>query len=208
MFSNTTFASQKTIAQCHEHIKPLHEKREIVAELDGIWGLFEKNRVLQGNSVIAINLDRKINSVLFHLEYLCDTLNGIPMNEVARFVRDGIEKKGEGGFRKELIDLGKPETEVDIWFEFARFSLQNKERSLELNSIFESIEKAKPYINSYVSIATAINNGVVDASITENTKRLAQEIDHFFETNKYMNQALTENANVPYVDINESSGGS
>ena len=159
-------------------------------------------------SLSFIDLDRKINSIIFHLKYLCDTLNGIPMNEVARYVRDGIEKKGESGFRKELIDLGKPETEIDIWFEFTRFSLKNKERSLDLDSIVNSIKRAFPFIYSYVSIAEKIDNKKFDSSIIKNVKKLSGEIDIFFISDKFMNQALTENSNIPYVDINESSGGS
>ena len=126
VFPQSSDANKSKIPICHDSIKPLHQKREGVAELDGIWGLFEKNRELQGHSVIAINLDRKVNSVIFHLQYLCDTLNGIPMNEVARYVRDGINKKGEDNFRKELIILGKNETEINIWFEFTDFSLKNE----------------------------------------------------------------------------------
>ena len=206
--SNITFANQGPISKCHSQINPLHQERDKVSKLDGIWGLFEKNSVLQGNSVLAINIDRKINSIIFHLQYLCDTLNGIPMNEVARYVRDGIEKKGENRFRKELIDLGKPETEIDIWFAFTRFSQKNKERSLDLKSITDSIKGAVPFIDSYVSIAEKINNQEIDDSITKSVEKLSTEIDNFFLADKYMNQALTENRNIPYVDINESSGGS
>ena len=206
--SNITFANQGPISKCHSQINPLHQERDKVSQLDGIWGLFEKNSVLQGNSVLAINIDRKINSIIFHLQYLCDTLNGIPMNEVARYVRDGIEEKGENRFRKELIDLGKPETEIDIWFAFTRFSQKNKERSLDLKSITDSIKGAVPFIDSYVSIAEKINNQEIDDSITKSVEKLSTEIDNFFLADKYMNQALTENKNIPYVDINESSGGS
>ena len=206
--SNVTFANQSSISKCHSQIVPLHQERDKVSQLDGIWGLFEKNSVLQGNSVLAINIDRKINSIIFHLQYLCDTLNGIPMNEVARYVRDGIEEKGENRFRKELIDLGKPETEIDIWFAFTRFSQKNKERSLYLKSITDSIKGAVPFIDSYVSIAEKINNQEIDDSIIKSLEKLSTEIDNFFLADKYMNQALTENKNIPYVDINESSGGS
>ena len=206
--SNITFANQGPISKCHSQINPLHQERDKVSQLDGIWGLFEKNSVLQGNSVLAINIDRKINSIIFHLQYLCDTLNGIPMNEVARYVRDGIEEKGENRFRKELIDLGKPETEIDIWFAFTRFSQKNKERSLDLKSITDSIKGAVPFIDSYVSIAEKINNQEIDDSIIKSVEKLSTEIDNFFLVDKYMNQALTENRNIPYVDINESSGGS
>ena len=196
------------ISKCHDFIKPLHQKRELVAELDGIWGLFEKNRDLQGHSVIAINLDKKVNSIIFHLKYLCDTLNGIPMNEVARYVQEGIHKKGEDGFRRELIILGKSEAEINIWFDFTRFSLKNKKRSLNLEFVLDSIKKSIPHINSYASLAGKIDRNEIDETIPKNVATLAHKLDSLFESDKYLNKALIENANIPYVDINESTGGS
>ena len=207
-FKVISYANTEDIPECYDQIKPLHLERERVAELDGMWGLFEKNRDLQNNSVTAINLDRKVNSIIFHLEYLCETLNGIPMNEVARYVRDGINKYGEDSFRKELIILGKSEADIKIWFEFTYFSLKNEERSLNLNTVFESIKNSAPYINLYVSLAQKINRREIDDSIVKNVSELSSKIELFFETDNYMNQALTENKNIPYVDINESSGGS
>ena len=207
-FKGITYGNKGDISGCHDQIKPLHLERERVAQLDGMWGLFEKNRELQSNSVIAINLDRKVNSIFFHLEYLCDTLNGIPMNEVARYVRDGINKYGKDSFRKELIILGKSEAEITLWFKFTDFSLKNEERSLNLNTVFESIKNSAPFINSYVALAQKINRREIDDSIVKNVSDLSCKIELFFETDNYMNQALTENKNIPYVDINESSGGS
>ena len=208
-----SFANEKGIPDCLEHIHPLHIERERVAELDGIWGLFEKNRSLQGSSVIAIDLDKKINSIIFHLQYLCNTLNGIPMNEVARYVRDGIEAKGQENFRKELIVLGKTEAEIDIWFEFTRFSLKNKERPLKLKSILKSIKDSASFIGSYVSLAQKIDRLEIEDSIKNNSVKnhaieLSSKIESFFKSDPYMDQALTENAKIPYYDINESSGGS
>jgi hypothetical protein len=213
VISTFSFASEKGIPECHAHITPLHIERERVAEMDGIWGLFEKNRELQGNSAIAIDLDKKINSIIFHLQYLCDTLNGIPMNEVARYVRDGIETKGEEGFRKELIVLGKTEAEIDIWFDFTRFSLKNKERPLKLETILKTIKNSSSYINSYVSLAHKIYRGENEdslkmGSLKNHVIELSKKIEGFFKSDSYLHQALRENANIPYYDINESSGGS
>jgi len=207
-FKGISYGNNKDISQCHAQIKPLHLQRERVAQLDGMWGLFEKNRELQNNSVAAINLDRKVNSIIFHLEYLCETLNGIPMNEVARYVRDGINEYGEDNFRKELIILGKNEAEIKIWFEFTDFSLKNEERSLNLNTIFKSITNSAPFINLYAALAQKINRREIDDSIVKNVSELSSKIELFFKTDSYMNQALTENKNIPYVDINESTGGS
>ena len=208
VFNAISYANTEDITKCYDQIKPLHLERERVAELDGMWGLFEKNRELQNNSVAAINLDRKVNSIIFHLQYLCETLNGIPMNEVARYVRDGINKYGEDSFRKELIILGKSEADIKVWFEFTNFSLKNEERLLNLNTVFESIKNSSPFINSYVALAQKINRREIDDSIVKNVSELSSKIELFFKTDKYMNQALTENKNIPYVDINESSGGS
>ena len=207
-FKGISYGNNEDISQCHAQIKPLHLQRERVAQLDGMWGLFEKNRELQNNSVAAINLDRKVNSIIFHLEYLCDTLNGIPMNEVARYVRDGINENGEDNFRKELIILGKNEAEIKIWFEFTDFSLKNEERSLNLNTIFQSITNSAPFINLYAALAQKINRRQIDNSIVKNVSELSSKIELLFKTDSYMNQALTENKNIPYVDINESTGGS
>ena len=207
-FKGISYGTNEDISQCHAQIKPLHLQRERVAQLDGMWGLFEKNRELQNNSVAAINLDRKVNSIIFHLEYLCETLNGIPMNEVARYVRDGINEYGEDNFRKELIILGKNEAEIKIWFEFTDFSLKNEKRSLNLNTIFQSITNSAPFINLYAALAQKINQREIDDSIVKNVSELSSKIELFFETDSYMNQALTENKNIPYVDINESTGGS
>ena len=208
VFPKISYTNEDEIPKCHDFIKPLHQKRERVAELDGIWGLFEKNLELQVHSVIAINLDRKVNSIIFHLQYLCDTLNGIPMNEVARYVRDGIHKKGKEGFRKELIILGKSESEIDIWFDFTRYSLKNKKRSLNLEFILDSIKKSIPHINAYASLAAKIDLNEIDETIPKRVVALARELDKLFENDKYLNKALVENANIPYVDINESTGGS
>ena len=207
-FKGMSYADNEDISQCLAQIKPLHLKRERVTQLDGMWGLFEKNRELQNNSVAAINLDRKVNSIIFHLEYLCETINGIPMNEVARYVRDGINEKGEDNFRKELIILGKNETEIKIWFEFTDFSLKNENRSLNLNTILQSITNSAPFINLYAALAQKINQRKIDDSIVKNVSDLSSKIELFFETDSYMKQALIENKNIPYVDINESTGGS
>ena len=130
------------------------------------------------------------------------------MNEVARYVRDGINEYGEDNFRKELMILGKNEAEIKIWFEFTDFSLKNEERSLNLNTIFQSITNSAPFINLYVALAQKINRQEIDDSIVKNVSELSSKIELFFETDSYMNQALTENKNIPYVDINESTGGS
>ena len=45
-------------------------------------------------------------------------------------------------------------------------------------------------------------------SVKNEVKELSKSIENFFQFDTYLKQALTENAKIPYYDINESSGGS
>ena len=92
-------------ATCMKRVTPLLVKRERVAELDGIWGQFQKTTAFQDNSVQGIQLDNKINTILYHLEYLCNTIDGIPFDELSDYVSTSLAEKGAENFKKELIIL-------------------------------------------------------------------------------------------------------
>jgi len=84
---------------CLKRVTPLLVKRERVAELDGIWGLFQKTTAFQDNSVQGIQLDNKINTILYHLEYLCNTIDGIPFDELSDYVSTNLAEKGAEKFK-------------------------------------------------------------------------------------------------------------
>ena len=62
----SSWADPSEISICRKQITPLKSLREQVAELDGVWGLFQKRPELQGNSALSINLDKSVNSLIFH----------------------------------------------------------------------------------------------------------------------------------------------
>ena len=72
--------------------------------------------------------------------------------------------------------------------------------------ILKKLTKAKNKI--HVNKEANVPGAYLIPPIIKNVKKLSGEIDIFFISDKFMNQALTENSNIPYVDINESSGGS
>ena len=115
----SSWAGPSEIATCRKQIIPLKNLGEQVAELDGVWGLFQKRPELQDYSALSINLDKSVNSIIFHLEFLCDTIDGIPFDELSDYVSVSIAEKGEDKFKQELIILGKNEGQIKVWFEFA-----------------------------------------------------------------------------------------
>ena len=90
----TAWADRIEPATCLKRVTPLLVHRDRVAGLDGIWGLFQKTTDFKGNSVQGIKLDNKINTLLFHLEYLCNTIDGIPFNELSDYVSTSLAEKG------------------------------------------------------------------------------------------------------------------
>jgi len=193
---------------CRKQIIHLKDLRDQVAELDGVWGLFQKRTELQDNSALSINLDRSVNSIIFHLEFLCDTIDGIPFDELSDYVSVSLAEKGAEKFKQELIILGKNEGQIKVWFEFSKFAIANRYRALDPEKISHSIQMSQPLIKSYLELAKRIDRKEGIESVIQETKSLKDQIENFFKTDAYMSQALHENSQIPYADWDENYGGS
>lgn len=204
--SSTSWASQAEISTCLKQLAPLKNQKDEVAESGGIWGLFQKTAELKDKSVQGINLDKKINSILFHLDYLCNTIDGVPLDELGRYVIPSLAEKGKDKFKEELINLGKSEKEIDTWFKFAEFAIGHQHRDLDPLQISSTIQSASRLTKGYLELAQKINEGM--RPVIKGTQSLVEQIETFFETAPYMSQAVYENSQIPYVDWDENHGGS
>ena len=203
-FVSTVFASPS----CHELVAPLIKTNDSIALNGGLWGYFEKDPFLRKYSTQAVQLDSRINKVFFLLNYLCETKNGIPFNDLATYISRSIANKGEPAFKEELIILGKTSKQINNWFNFFMFAQSHRFRTLNSSTIRATINKAIPLINNYVSLEKNINQSIQSKVILKNTGALRTKIDNFFLGDPYITQALDEISHVPYWDINESTGGS
>ena len=203
-FVSTVFASPS----CHELVAPLIKTNDSIALNGGLWGYFEKDPFLRKYSTQAVQLDSRINKVFFLLNYLCETKNGIPFNDLATYISRSIANKGEPAFKEELIILGKTSKQINNWFNFFMFAQSHRFRTLNSSTIRVTINKAIPLINNYVSLEKNINQSIQSKVILKNTGALRIKIDRFFLGDPYITQALDEISHVPYWDINESTGGS
>ena len=203
-FVSTVFASPS----CHELVAPLIKTNDSIALNGGLWGYFEKDPFLRKYSTQAVQLDSRINKVFFLLNYLCETKNGIPFNDLATYISRSIANKGEPAFKEELIILGKTSKQINNWFNFFMFAQSHRFRTLNSSTIRATINKAIPLINNYVSLEKNINQSKQSKVILKNTGALRIKIDRFLSSDPYITQALDEISHVPYWDINESTGGS
>ncbi len=199
--------SQTQTQKCHSELSPLKKTKNAIIEEGGMWGLFERYKVLREESSKAMQLDFKIQQLVWLLSYLCETVEGVPLNELANYLTENLKDKSKPQFKKELIILGKTETEIDIWFTFSDFSLENENRKLNAGVIHNSIQKALPLLIKYKLIAEQIEHSQ-DKNLIESVDNLYQEIEQLESSDSYLAQALLETSQVPHWDIDESAGGS
>ncbi|MAX16704.1 MAG: hypothetical protein CMH73_00840 [Nitrospina sp.] len=201
-------ASPSEISLCHKQLDLVKTPREEVASYDGVWGLFQKNKELQNSSVEGINLDKSINSMIFNLEFLCDTIDGIPFDELSDYVTVNLTEKGEEKFRQELIILGKNEEQINVWFEFAKFAVAKRYRVLDAKKIHATIQSAEHFVKIYLELAKRIDRKINLALVIQETQGFTKRIQKFLESDPYLSQAIHENSQIPYADWDENYGGS
>ena len=128
-FASTAFAN----TPCNELFTPLIKTNDSIALNGGLWGYFEKDPILRKHSTQAVQLDSRINKIFFTLNYLCETKDGIPLNDLATYISRSISDKGEAAFKAELITLGKTSQQIENWFEFFKYAHQYSLSNYKLN---------------------------------------------------------------------------
>ena len=193
--------------KCHGKLSHLKKTKNAIIGEGGMWAVFEKHKILREESSKAIQLDSKIQQLVWLLSYLCETAEGVPFNELAVYLTESLKEKSKPQFKQELIILGKTESEIDIWFTFSDTSLKNKIRKLNAETIYNCIQKAAPLIQRYKQLTEEITPSP-DMKQIESVDKLYREIEQLESSDSYLAQALLETSQVPYWDIDESTGGS
>ncbi|MDH5763114.1 MAG: hypothetical protein OEZ51_09035 [Nitrospinota bacterium] len=205
-FAETSW-SQPESYPCDTQLPSLKKTKNEIMENGGIWGLFEHTKILRHESSKAIQLDSKIQQLIWLLNYLCKTVNGVPLNELANYLTKNLKEKSKSQFRKELIILGKSEAEIDLWFDFHDLSIKNEIRKLNINSIGHSIQKSVLIINQYNQLAQEIEQSPNREQV-QRVDNLYLKIEQLQSSDSYLALALKETSQVPRWDLDESTGGS
>jgi hypothetical protein len=199
--------SQTQTQKCHDKLSPLEKTKSAIIGEGGMWAVFEHHKIFRKKSSNAMQLDSKAQQIIWLLNYLCETIEGVPFNELATYLTENLKEKSKPQFKKELIILGKTEEEIDIWFTFSDISLKNKIRKLNAEAIHNSIQKAAPLIQEYKRLTEKIYQSP-DIKQLESVNDLYREIEQLESSDSNLAQALLETSQVPHWDIDESTGGS
>ena len=207
LFFTVAGAVEDKTQSCLKQVQKLSLKIDIIVDKGGMWNSFTQSAALKTHSTKGLQLDSKISLVLSTLQYLCETINGVPLNDLAIYLKENLQIKSKKDFRAELIILGKNHGVIDVWWKFHETSLENENRQLDFDKIKQSVFKANSFFDKYIALQNKIENSSDQSSIML-TESLLKEFDEFLSSDGMMAQAIMEDAQVPYWDINESSGGS
>jgi hypothetical protein len=199
-FSSAVEAGSKA---CKDLIGPLHNQVNFVKDRGGMWSLFEKRPGLEGHSGLALRVDSKIVGLMFTLDYLCDTQEGIPFSDVAEYVVSNVRKKGREGFIDENVQLGHSLQEVTEWADFAIFSESNLNRKLDIGQIGKSAEQAQGPVARYVDLFKGKHS---DSVLLAKSKSLVATTEQLHKNDPYLKQADFENAQIPHSSALSNTG--
>lgn len=194
--------------RCMALLRPIATKSDAVNQRGGLWTIFEESTILKSKSSVALRLDRKIGTLLFTLEYLCNTLDGVPLNDLAVYVSENLATLGEEKFRAHLAQMGENNLAVDTWIQFTKKSIELQKRKLNFESVKASIGKAEPLLNQWLEILRKSQAPEENAQTTiQQTAALTDAIEALLTQDANAIMAIIEYSAVPHREMDNSSGG-
>lgn len=187
---------------CKNLLRPLHNQVSQVKDRGGMWDKFERKVDLRDHSALALQLDSKVIALLFTLDYLCKTQDGIPYNDVAHYVVNQLKEKGKEKFTKEHLANGHTQKEITKLLEFAKFSESHLNRKLDFEQIKKSVERSKRQIERYTLLYQNKNS---PETIAEG-KALMEDIAKLRTTDPYFKQADFEHSQTPHIFVLSNRG--
>ena len=148
----------------------------------------------------AMQLDSRVNKILFLLNHLCETQSGIPLTPLAIYLSQNLAEKGEDKFKAELLAIGKTPQQIDKWFEFCRYAENQISRTLIIHKIQTAIDRSIPLIERYVQLVEIISRGGSPEESLQKMLTLTIDIDQLLLNQPYLAQALKETLHVLYWD--------
>ena len=85
---------------CRDLLQPIDNQVASVKARGGVWEAFEKRSLFRNHSTVALHLDQKAIALIYTLDYICRSLNGIPRNDVSNYILPLWREKGEKEFIK------------------------------------------------------------------------------------------------------------
>jgi len=187
------------VQACYSMFRPLENLALKIKGHGGTWELFEKREIFRKHAIVGLHVDSKITALIFTINYLCESQEGMPVNEVAGQVVPMMEKKGPDGFIEYYLVLAHELEEIKGWAKYADYFKANHKRILDIGETKTTIENARQYFDRYKALSTKLKKTNDVEGIAKEGKDLIEDIIKFNTTDPLLKQANFENAQIPQV---------
>ncbi|MBT3365690.1 MAG: hypothetical protein HN472_14410 [Nitrospina sp.] len=194
-----TSAMANKVEECRILFHPIENTANSIKSRGGVWALIEKRAIYRKHATIGLHVDSKIASLIYTINYVCDSQEGMPINSVANQVVPMMKERGLEAFIEYYLNLSHPLAEVKVWAKYADYFEANRHRKLDFNQTKNTIEIARTFFERY----TALNHKIKSTNDVEGVGKEGQaiidEILQFHATDPILKQVNAENLEIPHA---------
>jgi hemerythrin len=192
---------------CYALFHPIDSNVASVKAQGGVWEAFEKRSHFRDHSTVALHLDQKAISLIYTLDYICQSMDRIPRNDVSNYILPMWRERGEEAFIKYQTEgYGYAIEEVMTWVEYAKYFEKNYLRKLDFALVQETMKKSEKFVDRFVEIVRKVRKTNKVKEVVAESKILIADFAKFHKEDPVLKQADAENAAIPYAStLTESS---
>ena len=191
------------VVSCLDRLESLDLRRTLVQKFGGMWGAFERNVGSKPYSFYGMQLDSNVNKMVFSLRYLCQTSEGVPLNNVAIEFKKLMQDHGREEAIKILLSRGEHPEDIEVFLNYEEFARKIRERKIDFKVISPRLDQAERLIDLYEELSNkSIDEQSADTFLS-NSVTLLKVMNEFLQTDQMMVMALNEDGLVPYHHIDQ-----
>ena len=191
------------VVSCLDRLESLDLRRTLVQKFGGMWGAFERNVDSKPYSFYGMQLDSNVNKMVFSLRYLCQTSEGVPLNNVAIEFKKLMQDHGREEAIKILLSRGEHPEDIEVFLNYEEFARKIRERKIDFKVISPRLDQAERLIDLYEELSNKSIDEQSTDTFLSNSVTLLKVMNEFLQTDQMMVMALNEDGLVPYHHVDQ-----
>ena len=191
------------VVSCLDRLESLDLRRTLVQKFGGMWGAFERNVDSKLYSFYGMQLDSNVNKMVFSLRYLCQTSEGVPLNNVAIEFKKLMQDHGREEAVKILLSRGEHPEDIEVFLNYEEFARKIRERIINFKVISPRLDQAERLIDLYEELSNKSIDEQSTDTFLSNSVTLLKVMNEFLQKDQMMVMALNEDGLVPYHHIDQ-----
>ena len=191
------------VVSCLDRLESLDLRRTLVQKFGGMWGAFERNVGSKPYSFYGMQLDSNVNKMVFSLRYLCQTSEGVPLNNVAIEFKKLMQDHGREEAVKILLSRGEHPEDIEVFLNYEEFARKIRERKIDFKVINPRLDQAELLIDLYEELSNKSIDEQSTDTFLSNSVTLLKVMNEFLQTDQMMVMALNEDGLVPYHHVDQ-----